>query len=157
MPRTVRRYANRKLYDPEESRYVSLQEIATWITRGDEVVVYDSAGEDVTVQVLTQVISEQGRRGRSLPSGLLHELIRAGEAALGAGEEAVASRVRRLQAAAGQLAGAVHKQVGRLTAPPALEQQLEQLRQRLEALEAQLDRLASPDPNPKPQTHDSSR
>lgn len=143
MPRLVKRYGNRKLYDAEDSRYVSLQEIAAWITAGEEVQVVDTpSGDDVTVQVLTQVISEQGRRGRSLPSSLLHDLIRTGEEALVAGEDAVTQRVKRLQSAAGQVAEAVQKQVGRLAAQPsAVEAQMARLHARLEAIERQLDDL----------------
>jgi polyhydroxyalkanoate synthesis repressor PhaR len=149
MSRLVKRYGNRKLYDPSESRYVSLAEMAGWIADGEQVEVVDNGtGEDVTVQVLTQLISEQGRRGRTFPSTLLHDLIRTGEDALAAGEEAVSARVRRLQETAGHVAGAVQKRVDLLKQPAALEHQLAQLRERMEALEAQLERLTPPPPNP---------
>ncbi len=147
MPRQVKRYGSRKLYDSAESRYVSLQEVASWITAGEEVEVVDNAsGEDVTVQVLTQVISEQGRRGSSFPSGLLHDLIRVGEGALQAGEEAVSSRVKQVQQAVGSVAtsvtGAVQKRAKPSPATPAVEDEMARLRERLDALEA---RLAPPD------------
>ena len=76
MIRLIKRYESRKLYDTEESRYVSLDEIATWIRQGQEVKVVDnSTNNDVTSQTLTQVILDEGRKGTSfLPSELLHDL-----------------------------------------------------------------------------------
>ena len=63
MPRTIKRYESRKLYDPEESRYVSLQEIAEWIREGQEIEVLDNASsESVTEQTLTQIILEERKR-----------------------------------------------------------------------------------------------
>ena len=64
MIRLIKRYESRKLYDTEESRYVSLDEISTWIRAGQEVRVMDNAtNNDVTSQTLTQIILEEGRKG----------------------------------------------------------------------------------------------
>ena len=84
MIRLIKRYESRKLYDTEESRYVSLDEIATWIRQGQEVQVVDNAtNNDVTSQTLTQIILDEGRKGTSfLPSELLHDLVRMGERAV---------------------------------------------------------------------------
>ena len=58
MIRLIKRYESRKLYDTEESRYVSLDEISGWIRQGQEVKVVDNAsGADVTSQTLTQIIA----------------------------------------------------------------------------------------------------
>jgi polyhydroxyalkanoate synthesis repressor PhaR len=63
MIRLIKRYESRKLYDTEESRYVSLEEISQWIRDGQEVQVVDNAsGADVTSQTLTQIILDEGRR-----------------------------------------------------------------------------------------------
>jgi polyhydroxyalkanoate synthesis repressor PhaR len=149
--RHVKRYGNRKLYDATESRYVSLTELAGWIAAGQRVEVTDNqSGEDVTVQVLTQLISEQGRRGRSFPSALLHDLIRVGEEALQAGEEVVATRVRRIQETAGQVAQVVQQQVDRLKQPSDIEHKMDDLRRRLDDLEARLDGAAQRDKLTKP-------
>ncbi len=68
MVRLIKRYESRKLYDTEESRYVSLDEIADWVRSDQEVRVIDNAtSEDVTAQTLTQVILDEGRNGHSLP------------------------------------------------------------------------------------------
>ena len=77
MIRLIKRYGSRKLYDTEESRYVSLEELGGWIRDGQQIRVVDNkTQEEVTAQTLTQIISEEGRRGTSLlPNELLHELI----------------------------------------------------------------------------------
>src|SRR5512142_2767174 len=74
MIRVVKRYGSRKLYDTEESRYVSLEEIGDWSRDGQEVRVLDNTTEeDVTAQTLMQVILEEGKRGGSVfSSDILH-------------------------------------------------------------------------------------
>ena len=143
MSRLIKRYGSRKLYDTGESRYISMQEVAELIRSGNEIEVVDNkSGEDVTVQVLTQVISEQGRRGSLFPSSLLHDLIRAGEEALQAGEEAVASSVRQLQQGVGGLVGKASRgTIGRLRQPSPMQDEMARLRERLDSLEASLGRL----------------
>jgi polyhydroxyalkanoate synthesis repressor PhaR len=81
MPRVIKRYPNRKLYDVEARAYVSLEEIAALVRAGDTVQVVDHAsGDDITAQTLTQVILDEGKRGTSLlPTDLLHGLLRRGE------------------------------------------------------------------------------
>lgn len=100
MVRLVKRYGggSRKLYDTEESRYISLDELAAWVREGQEVRVLDSAsGDDVTRQVLAQVILEGEKQGRSiLTVDLFHDLIRRGEAALHARVEQLQEGVDRL-------------------------------------------------------------
>jgi len=67
MIRLIKRYGgtSRKLYDTEESRYVSLEDLSAWIREGQELKVVDSqGGEDVTAQTLTQSIYEDHRRGQ---------------------------------------------------------------------------------------------
>jgi len=135
MVRLIKRYGSRKLYDTEESRYVSLEEIAAWIRNGQEIRVVDNkTGEDVTVATLAQVISEEGRKGTSLfPSDLLHELIRAGGQAVSTGMEQIQEGVSRL----------VKVGVDKLAPAPVrkVREETELLRKRLEELEATLARL----------------
>jgi polyhydroxyalkanoate synthesis repressor PhaR len=82
MAYVIKRYSNRKLYDTQESRYVTLDEIAEMIRSGKEISVVDAAtGEDLTSVTLTQIILENERAHRStLPSAFLHQLIKHGEA-----------------------------------------------------------------------------
>jgi polyhydroxyalkanoate synthesis repressor PhaR len=82
MAYVIKRYSNRKLYDTQESRYVTLEEIEEMIRGGREISVVDAAsGEDLTSVTLTQIILENERNHRAnLPSAFLHQLIKHGEA-----------------------------------------------------------------------------
>jgi polyhydroxyalkanoate synthesis repressor PhaR len=132
MIRLIKRYGggSRKLYDTEESRYVSLDEISAWIRDGQELQVVDSAsGDDVTAQTLTQIIYEDHRRGQSfLPTTVLHDLIRRGGRAIAGGVEQVQAGVDRLMRAS----------VDRLTPVVGMQDELDLLRDRLAELEASL-------------------
>ncbi|HEX2252289.1 MAG TPA: polyhydroxyalkanoate synthesis regulator DNA-binding domain-containing protein [Thermoanaerobaculia bacterium] len=135
MIRLIKRYESRKLYDTEESRYVSLEEIASWVREGQEVRVMDNAtGADVSSQTLTQIILDEGRRGTSfLPSELLHELVRLGEKAVSSGVEQVQHGVDRL----------VQASVDRLGPVRRAREEMTRLRDQLERLEGSLSRLES--------------
>src|SRR3989449_4270497 len=82
MAYVIKRYSNRKLYDTQESRYVTLEEIEEMIRAGREISVVDAAsGEDLTSVTLTQIILENERNHRAnLPWAFLHQLIKHGEA-----------------------------------------------------------------------------
>jgi len=82
MAYVIKRYSNRKLYDTQESRYVTLEEIEEMIRNGKEISVVDAAsGEDLTSVTLTQIILENERNHRSaLPAAFLHQLVKHGEA-----------------------------------------------------------------------------
>jgi polyhydroxyalkanoate synthesis repressor PhaR len=78
--RVIKRYDNRKLYDPETRRYVTLNDIALLIAGGLEVKVLDQkTGEDLTATVLAQVILEGVKeQTSSIPRQVLSRLIRIG-------------------------------------------------------------------------------
>jgi polyhydroxyalkanoate synthesis repressor PhaR len=82
MAYVIKRYSNRKLYDTQESRYVTLEEIEELIRGGREISVVDAAsGEDLTSVTLTQIILENERTHRAtLPAAFLHQLVKHGEA-----------------------------------------------------------------------------
>jgi len=82
MAYVIKRYSNRKLYDTQESRYVTLEEIEEMIRGGKEISVVDaSTGEDLTSVTLAQIILENERNRRAaLPSAFLHQLVKHGEA-----------------------------------------------------------------------------
>jgi len=82
MPYVIKRYSNRKLYDTQESRYVTLEELEELIRAGKEISVVDvSTGEDLTSVTLAQIILENERSHRAgLPTAFLHHLIKHGEA-----------------------------------------------------------------------------
>jgi polyhydroxyalkanoate synthesis repressor PhaR len=81
MPRVIKRYANRKLYDQQASRYVSLEDLLALIRAGEDVQVLDAGtGDDLTSVTLAQVILERERARRGgLPATFLHQIIRHGE------------------------------------------------------------------------------
>ncbi|MDX1999522.1 MAG: polyhydroxyalkanoate synthesis regulator DNA-binding domain-containing protein [Thermoanaerobaculia bacterium] len=136
MVRLIKRYESRKLYDTEESRYVSLEDIAAWVREGQEVRVVDNATTaDVTSQTLTQIILEEGRSGsRELPSDLLHDLVRIGEKKLAQGVEQVQAKVGRF----------VEASIDRLGPVRRAREEMGLLKQRLEQLEASLQDLDAP-------------
>lgn len=84
MPISIKRYPNRKLYDTQSRRYITLAQLATMLRQGDEIQVVDYAtGEDLTALTLSQIISEQERRsGGFLPRPVLAGLVQAGGATL---------------------------------------------------------------------------
>src|SRR5207248_5518125 len=79
----VKKYGNRRLYDTEESRYITLEELAGTVRQGKDVHVVDAkTGEDLTTATLAQIIIEGRGAGRLLPPALLVQLIRMGDDAL---------------------------------------------------------------------------
>jgi polyhydroxyalkanoate synthesis repressor PhaR len=78
-PTTIKKYANRRLYDTGTSTYVTLEDLAGMVKRGEDFVVCDAkTGDDITRPVLAQIIFEQeGKEGQSLlPIAFLRQLIR---------------------------------------------------------------------------------
>jgi len=82
----IKRYANRKLYNTETSRYITLKGIAELIEQGAEVRVVDNeTGEDITSVALSQILVDNERAQRAVPRTLLSDLIqRGGDALYGA-------------------------------------------------------------------------
>jgi polyhydroxyalkanoate synthesis repressor PhaR len=82
-PMLVKKYSNRRLYDTDASRYVTLEELADKVKRGADVRVVDAkSDEDLTQQTLAQIILESRGAGKLLPVPLLVQLIRMGDDAL---------------------------------------------------------------------------
>jgi polyhydroxyalkanoate synthesis repressor PhaR len=78
-PVTIKKYANRRLYNTGTSTYVTLEDLATMVKSGEDFVVYDAkTSEDITRSVLTQIIFEQeNKEGQNLlPITFLRQLIR---------------------------------------------------------------------------------
>jgi len=76
----IKRYPNRKLYDTEAKKYITLDGIAALIREGQEVQVVDhTTGEDLTALTLSQIIFEQEKKGGGfLPKSVLTSLVQAG-------------------------------------------------------------------------------
>src|SRR5512134_1660247 len=78
-PTTIKKYANRRLYNTGTSTYVTLEDLASMVKDGEDFLVYDAkTGDDITRQVLAQIIFEQeNKAGQNLlPTTFLRQLIR---------------------------------------------------------------------------------
>src|ERR1043165_3555970 len=82
--RVVKRYANRKLYDAQRSRYVTLEQIADMIRSGEDVKIVDNnSKEDLTAITLAQIIFEEEKKQKSfLPLGAMRNIIQQGGEAI---------------------------------------------------------------------------
>src|SRR5471030_2480326 len=78
--RIIKRYANRKLYDTEHSRYVTLDQISEMIRQGDDVKIVDNkTKEDLTTVTLAQIIFEEEKKQRSfMPLSAMRNIIQNG-------------------------------------------------------------------------------
>ena len=78
--RVIKRYANRKLYDTQHSRYVTLDQISMMIREGDDVKIIDNKSkEDLTSVTLAQIIFEEEKKQKSfLPLQAMRNIIQTG-------------------------------------------------------------------------------
>ena len=78
--RVIKRYANRKLYDTQHSRYVTLEQISGMIRAGDDVKIIDNkTKEDLTTVTLAQIIFEEEKKQRSfMPLATMRNIIQNG-------------------------------------------------------------------------------
>ncbi|ABA06307.1 polyhydroxyalkanoate synthesis repressor PhaR [Nitrobacter winogradskyi Nb-255] len=78
-PTTIKKYANRRLYNTGTSTYVTLEDLAAMVKQGEDFLVFDAkTGDDITRSVLAQIIFEQeNKTGQNLlPTTFLRQLIR---------------------------------------------------------------------------------
>ncbi len=79
----IKRYSNRKLYNTDTSRYITLKGIALLIEQGAEVRVIDNeSGDDITSVALGQILVDHERSNREVPGTLLSDLLQKGGDAL---------------------------------------------------------------------------
>jgi len=78
--RIIKRYTNRKLYDTQASRYVTLDQISEMIQKGDDVKIIDNKSkEDLTSVTLAQIIFEEEKKQKSfLPIQAMRNIIETG-------------------------------------------------------------------------------
>ncbi len=80
MPRLIKRYSNRKLYDTESSAYIALEDIEEMVREGEELQIVDnSTGEDITGATLAHIVLEQQKVNPSFPVSVLRGIIQSGE------------------------------------------------------------------------------
>lgn len=77
-PRIIKKYPNRRLYDTEQSRYITLADLQKLAEAGEQFEVKDaSSGEDITRQILLQIIAEQENGGNPVfTTDILTRIIR---------------------------------------------------------------------------------
>jgi polyhydroxyalkanoate synthesis repressor PhaR len=157
-PKVIKRYSNRKLYDTEESRYVTLDEVASMVKLGADLKIIDNrTKEDLTAVTLAQILVEEQRNQNQMPLSLLREIIRSPRESLtGWMSNLRAQAETRLDSAAELLKASqrawedwqkkVDERVkaaleGVLGNLPAMGRDFQSLMQRLEAMEHKLDLL----------------
>jgi polyhydroxyalkanoate synthesis repressor PhaR len=165
---TIKKYANRRLYDTESSTYITLDRLAQMVREGREFEVVDAkTGEDITRQVLTQIIVDEEARGGAtmLPINFLKQLIglygNSMQNFVPQYLEAAMEAFQRNQSAArdafgGTMLADLAKRnmalfedasraftgKGKAEAKPASNSDVEQLKAELAALQAKVDRLS---------------
>jgi polyhydroxyalkanoate synthesis repressor PhaR len=163
---TIKKYANRRLYDTESSSYITLDRLAEMVREGREFEVVDAkTGEDITRQVLTQIIVDEEARGSTmLPVSFLKQLIglygNSMQAVVPQYLEAAMDAFKRNQKAmsdafAGNAFADIAKRNmemfedasrvfggGRKNAASASEKELDELRAELAKLQEKVDRLS---------------
>ena len=77
----IKKYPNRRLYNTQESNYITIDDVAELIKAGNRIEVQDvNNGEDATALVLTQIIMNKAKKNQGLlPVSLLHLIIQFGE------------------------------------------------------------------------------
>lgn len=76
-PIVLKKYGNRRLYDTSDSRYVTLPEVEEMVQRGKDVQVVDAkSGDDLTKEILVQIILDKEGAREMLPTGFLKQVVR---------------------------------------------------------------------------------
>jgi polyhydroxyalkanoate synthesis repressor PhaR len=111
----IKRYANRKLYDTENKKYITLDVLAELIRAEEDVRVVDNvSGEDLTTVTLTQIIMEQEKKaGDFLPRSVLAALIQAGGESLSTLREKLTSPLDLLREVDSQIDGRIQNLIDR--------------------------------------------
>jgi len=170
VPRTIKRYANRKLYDTTQSCYVTLEEISELVRAGEEVRIVDNkTGEDLTAVTLAQILFEaEKRKKKTLPLATLRHLIQSGGELF---EKTITRPVANLreetEKRATTLAESTQKayldfqkradesmktMMGTLTQLVSPGGELARIKERLEGIETRLETLESPSEEPAQST-----
>jgi polyhydroxyalkanoate synthesis repressor PhaR len=160
----IKKYANRKLYDTQTSRYVTLEDLAGLVRDGHEIRVVDrDTGNDLTQVILSQIVLHEEKRG---PAGLVD----AGADALHDRGQALLDYVRKTLNVPGDLVNqmerrrldlevmideAIERALRRLRIPSRHD--IDSLNARLDKLSAQLEKLNSRGSATKSRTRKAAR
>lgn len=140
-PKIIKRYQNRKLYDTSDSCYVTLEDIGEMIKQGDEVQIIDNqTKEDLTAVTLAQIIfEEQKKKTHVLPLSTFRQIIQSGgETIRGFVEKAVESGGREFQHVREIVDEKIRPTMEHIRELPAVQHEVRNLKQKIEALEAKL-------------------
>jgi polyhydroxyalkanoate synthesis repressor PhaR len=101
--RIIKRYANRKLYDTQHSRYVTLEQISDMIRAGDDVKIIDNKSkEDLTSVTLAQIIFEEEKKKSFMPLTAMRHIIQSGGGWFAEAQRRVSSVLKRGDASAAE-------------------------------------------------------
>ena len=80
----IKKYANRKLYDTTDKKYISREHLSELIKQGKDIIIIDNeTGEDITASIVSSLIAvTKGKAGSTVSSGVLIQLFRKGGNAL---------------------------------------------------------------------------
>lgn len=137
MPKIIKRYHNRKLYDTSDSCYVTLEDISDMIKQGEEVQIIDNTTkEDLTSVTLAQIIfEEQKKKTHVLPLGTFRQIIQGGGEAL---KDLVVRGAREISHVREFVDDKVRPAVENIQSIPAVQAELKLLKEKIEALEKKL-------------------
>lgn len=137
--KTIKRYQNRKLYDTTASRYVTLDDIAEMIQKGEDLVVMDNrTHKDITSATLTQIIFETERKSKTvLPIQVLKDIIRGSGGSLNSFfQKTLKTGVREIF----HVKDEIQKKLEAVTGVSQLHQQIEELQEQVVQLKNKLAR-----------------
>lgn len=134
MPRVIKRYENRKLYDTEAKRYVSLDDISELVRGGEEISVLDNAsGADLTSSTLAKIISGETAGSVEVRPEFLHQVLRFGNRFVSGGVEGVQQGLDRLIEASLERLGPVRQ----------VREEMARVRERIDKLERLIEQMTA--------------
>src|SRR5207245_678456 len=76
-PIVLKKYGNRRIYDTSLSRYITLHEVEEMVQRGTDLQVLDAkTGEDLTKEILVQIILDKEGAREMLPTSFLKQVVK---------------------------------------------------------------------------------
>lgn len=134
MIKVIKRYQNRKLYDTQDSCYVTLEDIRDMIKQGEDVQIIDNASkEDLTSITLAQIILEEEKKQKGLlPINTFKQIIQSGGEVL---KEFVQDEFKRVRSFVDKQ---IKPTVESVQSIPTVASEIRQLKSKIESLERKL-------------------
>ena len=143
MPKIIKRYQNRKLYDTQDSCYVTLEDICEMIKQGDDVQIIDnSSKEDLTSVTLDKIILEEEKKQKGLlPLHAFKQIIQSGgEVIKEFVQKSLESGMGEFQKARNFVDKQIKPTVESIQSIPTVAQEIKNLKTKIESLEEKLQR-----------------